>query len=244
MSFLRVSFATMGGRVNRRTIWSTSQAGPGRAKQCFEMQRLSCDPVSDVCLQRVAGAVIAGAIVAYPTETYYALGVRAFDLRARRRLLDVKAREASKPLPLIAADCSQAFALFDRIERRVEVLAEYYWPGPLTIVAVVAPSYRSILGETVGVRVSSGLVAAGLARTLGEPVTATSANFSGEPPISDPDVLASRLSETVDLLVDGGRTPGGDASTVVRLLPGEHAQILRLGPISRSDILRRLGPEG
>ena len=99
-------------------------------------------------------------------------------------------------------------------------LAERFWPGPLTILVAAPPALaHDVSGGTgtVGVRVPADAVVRAIAAASGRPITATSANISGEPPTSDPEEVERVLGDHIDLLIDGGQTPGLAASTIVDL---------------------------
>lgn len=147
------------------------------------MSRGALDGLAD----RIAGAAAAlrrGEVIAYPTETFYGLGALAADGAAVERLLRAKSRPDGKPLPLLGADLAQleAVARFSPLALR---LAAAFWPGPLTLVLPARPGLHPALtggGGTVGLRVTSGEVAAALARAAGGALVATSANPAGQPP--------------------------------------------------------------
>jgi len=169
-------------------------------------------------------------VVAFPTETYYGLGVQALDEAALGRLLRVKAREPKKPIPLLVADR----AMLERVARvpaPAEPLIERFWPGPLTLVLPAVPGLPAQLcndlGE-VGVRISSHPLARGLVERLGAPLTATSANAAG----GEPARTAARVREQLGdvAVLDGGETPGGPPSTVVRFEQGRPV-VLRQGAV-------------
>jgi L-threonylcarbamoyladenylate synthase len=178
-------------------------------------------------MKRAAAALRRGALVAFPTETFYALGADPRKPAALRRLRRAKGRQRGKPILLIAASARQAFALARRpLPPIARELARRFWPGPLTLVlrprsARLARALGSQRG--VAVRVSSEPLARRLARTLRFPVTGTSANRSGEPPARSAAELASPLRRRVAVVIGegpGGRgitTPGGPPSTLVDL---------------------------
>lgn len=124
-----------------------------------------------------------GNILAYPTESFYALGADATDAAAIRRLYRLKRRETKKPIALVAAGLTQVQRFFSMTPAEGR-LARRYWPGPLTILlrpkAHIAA--RSLGARRIGVRVPAHAGARRLARLVGAPITATSANRSGEPP--------------------------------------------------------------
>jgi L-threonylcarbamoyladenylate synthase len=185
-----------------------------------------------------------GGVIAYPTETFYGLGALAADGASVERLLVAKARPDGKPLPLLGADLAQleAVASFSPLARR---LAAALWPGPLTLVLPARPGLHPAItggGTTVGVRISSGQVAAALARAAGGALVATSANRSGEPPPRRADLLDPALRARLDLVLDGGETPGGAPSTVVALV-GETLTLVRAGAVTLEALRAAAGVE-
>lgn len=178
-----------------------------------------------------------GGIVAYPTETFYALGARADDAGALERLLRAKLRPEGKPLPLLAADRAQVLrvAVLDGPAARV---AARLWPGPLTLVLPAVPSLDPAVtagSGTVGIRVPGSDVARALAARAGFALVSTSANPSGGPPPVRAGDLDPALLQGIDGVLDGGPTPGGLASTVVRI-DGEDVRVLREGPIGAQAV--------
>jgi L-threonylcarbamoyladenylate synthase len=185
-----------------------------------------------------------GGVIAYPTETFYGLGALAGDGGAVARLLTAKERPDGKPLPLLGAGLAQleAVATFSPLARR---LAAALWPGPLTLVLPARPGLHPAItggGTTVGVRVTSGQVAAALAAAAGGALVATSANRAGEPPPTRIDLLDPLLRARLDLVVDGGETPGGAPSTVVAVA-GEGLTLLRPGAVTREALRAAAGVE-
>jgi L-threonylcarbamoyladenylate synthase len=184
-----------------------------------------------------AGALRRGLLVAFPTETFYGLAALASDRAALARLASAKLRPEGKPLPLVAADASASFALWEPVPAEARRLAASFWPGPLTVVARAAPGVAPELAPegTVGVRVPGSELARELARLAGGPIVSTSANPSGgAPPVSVAD-LAPDLLERIDLVLDGGRTPGGLPSTVVEVGEGG-PRLVRAGAIPWADV--------
>jgi len=192
-------------------------------------------------LKKAAAVLKAGGLVVYPTETAYALGCDPKNPKAVKRLFSVKAREASKPLPMIAATKSQAGKIV-RSDVSAGILADAFWPGPLTLVAATAvrfaPGIASKRGE-IAVRVSPQPVAVALARALGRPIVSTSANRSGRATAYDAASVLSDLGTSPDLVLDAGRLRRSRTSTVVRSVAGV-CEILREGPITEDDLRRAL----
>ena len=191
-------------------------------------------------LAAAADILRAGGVVAYPTETFYALGALADLPDALARLATAKGRAEGKPLPLIAADVAQAVAvasLDDPVARR---LAERFWPGPLTLVLPAVAPLDPVLcgpGPSVGIRVPAHDLARALARAAGGPLVSTSANWSGEPPVTTASRISQGVLARIDGVLDGGPTPGGLPSTVVEVVRGE-LRLIRQGVVPWQDVLR------
>jgi L-threonylcarbamoyladenylate synthase len=179
-----------------------------------------------------AAALRRGGLVAYPTETFYGLGALATLPAALARLAAAKLRPEGKPLPLVAADEAMAFALWREVPTEARVLARAFWPGPLTLVAAAAAGLPGpVTAEgTVAVRVPGSDLARDLCRHAGGPVVSTSANPSGGAPPVEAEALDPWLLDRIDLVLDGGPTPGGLPSTVVDL-SGPRARLVRAGAV-------------
>lgn len=183
----------------------------------------------------------AGGVVAYPTDTFYGLAADPRNPHAVARLFAIKGRQEGQAIPLIAADAAQAAQAAEFDERALR-LARAFWPGPLSLVlpvrTVVAREVRAEDG-TVAVRVPASDIAQAIARAYGFCITATSANLSGEPPATSAAVVSTTLGGTVDLVIDGGDTPGGTASTLVDVRD-ETPRLVRAGAIDWDRVLRSL----
>jgi L-threonylcarbamoyladenylate synthase len=117
-------------------------------------------------------------------------------------------------------------------------LAARFWPGPLTLVMPAPPRLAPEVtagSGTVGVRVPSHAVARALCAAFERPVTATSANISGQPATDNPDEVAAKLAAVLDLLLDSGTTPGGPPSTIVDVTR-EEMRLIRAGAVSWEDV--------
>lgn len=186
-------------------------------------------------VDEAAARLRAGGVVAFPTETSYGLGCRAFDAAAVERVVRAKGRPEGKPLPVLLPDVETLRRL--QPETPLLVLAEAFWPGPVTLVVPAFPGLPApITADTnmVGVRVSPHPVARALVAALGEPLVATSANRTGEPASADAEACDRAGLVGVDGLVDGGPVPGG-ASTVVGLVDGD-LHLFREGPVSEAEL--------
>jgi L-threonylcarbamoyladenylate synthase len=179
-----------------------------------------------------------GGLVAYPTETLYALGVDALNPSALTRVFKVKGRDPLKALTVIV-DCRGSLRLLTPdVPSIAEKLMEQFWPGPLTILlqalSEVPASLTAGTGK-VGIRVPASAVARELSAVTGRPLTATSANPSGRGGFTSAAEVAAALGGGLDLVMDGGRTPGGSESTIldVTVFP---PLLVREGVLSRERL--------
>ncbi len=193
-------------------------------------------------LSEVIDLLVAGGVVAYPTDTLYGLAVHPWHREGVRRLFAAKGRAADQAIPLVAADLVQVDSHLGPLPTLADRLARGFWPGPLTLV-IPAPSSlpAELLGEggTVAVRVPAHAVARELARLLGVPITSTSANLSGMPATSDPAVVIATLGDRIDGVLDGGYAPGGAPSTIVDA-SGESPRLLRAGAVPWERVVQFL----
>jgi L-threonylcarbamoyladenylate synthase len=195
-------------------------------------------------LEGVHRVIDRGGVLAIPTETYYALGVSPFSPAAIDRLTRLKDRPNAKPILVLLAAPSDLKPLAAEVPPVATVLIERFWPGPLTIVLPARPSLPSSLtagSGTIGVRQPDHLLLLKLLGSVG-PLTGTSANRSGDPPGQSAQTVAATLGDEIDLIVDGGTTPGGLPSTLVSVI--EPARVLREGPITREAITAALADAG
>lgn len=182
-----------------------------------------------------------GGLVAFPTDTVYGVGATAFDASAVERIFAAKGRDSTKAVPILLADQASLADVADDIGPEVRRLAETFWPGPLTIIVSKRETVPDAISQTgtIGVRVPAHPVALELLYASG-PLAVTSANPSGaHDPLTAEDVVAG-LGERVDLILDGGRTPGDRPSTVVDCTVTPPA-LVREGPVSMALILAVLG---
>jgi L-threonylcarbamoyladenylate synthase len=202
------------------------------------------DHPDPLAIDRAARVIRSGGIVAVPTDTLYGLAADPFDAHAVARIFAVKARAAERALPLVAADREQVVSVFGPLSPLGDRLAASFWPGPLTLL-VPAPAGLAVdvTGGTgrVGVRVPRHNVTTALSRAAGRPVTATSANRSGEAPAAGAAEVERSLADAIDLILDAGATPGGPPSTIVDTT-GPEPRLVRAGAIPWERIERCLRP--
>jgi L-threonylcarbamoyladenylate synthase len=192
-------------------------------------------------IARAADELRGRGIVAYPTDTIYGLAVDPANDLVVDRLFEVKGRPAGVPIPLIAASLEQAqdVAVFTDADLR---LARAFWPGPLTIVlAPRRPLAQRILGGgmTIALRVPANPIACALASAFRACVTSTSANRSGQPASTSAAEVVSALGDTIDLVLDGGPSAAGAASTIVEI-GREGPRLVRAGAIAWDRVLESL----
>jgi L-threonylcarbamoyladenylate synthase len=193
----------------------------------------------------------AGGIVAIPTDTVYGIGVALMTPGGIERLFAAKSRPPDKAIALLLGDVEQGHEI-GVLTEEAEALARAFWPGGLTLVvprrtdrelpaALTGGELAPGAIPTVGLRVPAHDAPRALARALG-PLPTTSANRSGEPELRDADEIAAELGEALDLILDGGPSIGGPASTVVAT--GTGVRILRAGAVPEDEIARCLGSAG
>lgn len=182
-------------------------------------------------------ALKAGKLAVFPTETFYALGADPFSATAMTRLFEAKGREPGRLIGLIAADATMALTLAREVPDNARRIADAFWPGPLTLVLPARPGLaQEIAGpDGVAVRVSPHPVARAIAAGLGHPVTATSANLSGQPPATNLAEARAAFGEKVKVYLEGGRMTAAAPSTVVAV-SGNNWKIIREGAISAEQI--------
>ena len=201
-------------------------------------------PMTEAALNQAASVVRDGGVIAFPTETFYGLGVTPWDSAAVQRLFALKGRSSgSSPILVLIRHRTDLESLIAETSPSAELLMKACWPGPLTIVfrahSGIPPLLTAGTG-TIGIRRSAAASVQRLLDAVGGPLTGTSANRSGAlPAVTAQDVQAS-LGADIDLILDGGQTPGGFASTVVdtTVMP---VRLIREGALSRSAVLSVIG---
>lgn len=198
-------------------------------------------------------AVQRGRLVVFPTDTVYGIGADAFDPASVRRLLAAKGRGRDMPPPVLVSAATTLDALAVGVPAYARALVAELWPGPLTIVCRQQPSLQWDLGDTrgtVAVRMPDHPVALELLGRTG-PLAVSSANLTGKDPATDADQAEAMLGDAVEVILDGGPTPGPVPSTIVDCT-GETGRVLRAGVIPRwrmDQVVEPLGvtiegPEG
>jgi len=182
-----------------------------------------------------------GSVIAYPTDTFYGLGADIYNNDAVERIYSIKGRRSDKPIIILISDKKMLRHLIanGQMSHIAERLTDTFWPGPLTLVfnaSDTVPDELTANTGKIGIRLPDNELCRLLIEELKHPITATSANISGEGSIDNPADVAKSLGGMIDVLVDGGKTKGGGASTVVDLTNVEPV-VIREGIIAKSDIL-------
>ena len=184
-----------------------------------------------------------GGVVAFPTETVYGLGARAYDEQAVRRIFTIKARPAHNPLIVHIATIEHVEAVATDIPDAAKNLMATFWPGPLTIVLPCSSTVPQVVTgglTTVAVRLPDHPVASTLIRLVGEPIAAPSANRSGRPSPTQLEYVRREVGNEVDMALDGGTCRIGLESTVIDMSTNS-PHILRSGAITIDMIQAAIG---
>ncbi len=191
-------------------------------------------------IAEAAAMIRRGAVCAYPTETFYGLGVDVTNNQAIKKLFDIKRRDYGNPVAVIVPDREMLRAIVQEIPQKAEVLMDLFWPGPLTILfSTNEKILKQLTTNTgkIGIRISSHPVAVALVKALGKPLTTTSANISGFPPSLSPRHIKSYFGDKVDLIIDSGELAPSKGSTVVDV-SDEKLAVIREG-VLRAELLFR-----
>lgn len=204
----------------------------------MEIMSIDKDGYND-CLKIAASFLQKGRLVCFPTETFYALGVKYDDEIALKRLVELKKRPGSRAFSLMIGDRESIGRLVHEVEFLEEELINAFWPGPLTMVFRAREGLSRLVTDdngTVAVRMPGRSFALDLALLTDIPITATSANISGDPAARSVDEVLASLGSGIDLIVDGGTSVSEFPSTIVDARDDE-ITVLREGAIKRAEIM-------
>ena len=203
------------------------------------------DEEREAAIEAASLAVQRGRLVVLPTDTVYGIGADAFDPAAVRALLAAKGRGREMPPPVLISAATTVDALAVRIPGYARALIDAFWPGPLTLVCHQQGSLQWDLGDTrgtVAVRMPDHEIAREILERTG-PLAVSSANRTGMPAATDADQVEQMLGEEVDVIIDAGESPGGEASTIVDVT-GSQGRVLRRGALSLERLNEVLEPLG
>lgn len=183
-----------------------------------------------------------GGIIAYPTETFYGLGARFDKEDALKKIYELKKRPTEKAMPLIIGNRGMLSEIAKSINDTASALMDNFWPGPLTIIFNAKKGlspYLTAGTNKIAVRIPGESFALYLVREAGFPITSTSANISKMPPADDAETVLKYFGESIDMIIDSGKTPGGLPSTIVDVT-GHKIKIIRDGAIPASELKKFL----
>jgi L-threonylcarbamoyladenylate synthase len=205
-------------------------------------QILKVNSNTDAVLAKARKVLCTGGVIAFPTDTFYALGVNPFNVEAVNRLFELKNRESNKPLILLINSKTQLESLVKEINPAHSALMQRFWPGPLTLLfepRSIIPKNVLAGSKKIAIRHPGNSIAVNLISALGQPITAPSANFSGEPPPVTAIQVQHSFGNKVDLILDGGACQGGEPSTLIDAVETP-VRIVRQGAILFSEIKKSL----
>lgn len=188
--------------------------------------------------RRAIETLTQGGVVVYPTDTVYGVGCRIDDDAAVRRLFVLKGRPHTEALPVLLADVAQLDQYARDVPPAARRLVSRFWPGALTVVLRRSERVPSLVaggGPTVALRIPNHPVPRALVRAVGVPIVGTSANTHGMPSPVTAQLAVYDLGDRVDLVLDGGRVPGGRESTVVDVT-SQSPRVVRQGAIPAKEI--------
>ena len=205
-----------------------------------EMVKINSQKPEPSLIRYAADQIRAGEVLGMPTDTFYGLAADPFNLRAVERVYEIKSRSRHKPLSLLIEDVEQAEQLAKPLPEEFYALAKKFWPGPLTIIVKAAsrlPLKVTANTGNVALRVPNAQIPLEVVRAARIPITATSANLSGESECTSAEAVRDQLGMRIPIIVDGGSSPREIPSTIVDLTDDDARwKILREGAIQSQEI--------
>ncbi len=205
-----------------------------------EIVKINSETPEVSLIRYAADQIRSGQVLGMPTDTFYGLAADPYNLRAVERVYEIKSRSRHKPLSLLIESVDQAEEMAQPLPEEFYALARRYWPGPLTI--IVKASSRLPLKVTantgnVALRVPNAQIPLAVVQAAKIPITATSANLSGETECTTAVAVRDQLQDRIGIIVDGGTSPREIASTIVDLTDEEARwRVLREGAIPSAEI--------
>lgn len=197
----------------------------------------------DFALDAAIDILAKGGLVVFPTDTVYGLGAAVMNRDSIERIFDLKGRDHTKAIAVLLASLEQLeFVSFDFPEI-AKKLGEIFWPGALTMVVKRKKNLPADLSpdDTIGIRIPDHKFARTLISRTG-PLAVTSANLTGQASATNAAMASAQVGNLVDLIIDGGESIGGVASTVIDCT-GEPLKILREGALTRSILQKKIDIE-
>jgi L-threonylcarbamoyladenylate synthase len=206
----------------------------------IRIEKIDADNPDNRVLRQAARLIIKGAVLVCPTDTGYAFSANALDAKAVAKVFNLKGRSYSNPIHIAVSSIEEA-EKYAHIDEAARYLASHFLPGALTLVLPKRETIPAMLvagGDTIGIRVPDNRVIISLAEMVSRPLTATSANISGQPtPYTVEEVVAQlgEIIQSVALILDQGPLPTRELSTIVDLT-ASLPQLIRQGRVSWLDI--------
>lgn len=200
--------------------------------------KINPNAVEPAMIRDIARVLAGNGVIVYPTDTFYGLGANCVSPNALQRIFEIKKRPGFKGLPVLVSDLEMARGMAAELPPIFHTLASRFWPGPLTLVLKGASHLPAELvgpGRTIGVRLPAIPWLHALIRETGVALVTTSANISGEGELDSAEEVNRVFKGKVDLIVDGGLTPGGKPSTVIDLT-GEMPILIREGVLGKKEL--------
>jgi L-threonylcarbamoyladenylate synthase len=204
--------------------------------------KINPNAVEPAVIRDITRVLAGDGVIVYPTDTFYGLGANCVSPKALQKIFEVKKRPSSKGLPVLVSGLEMAEGMAAELPPIFHTLASRFWPGPLTLVLKAASHLPAELvgpGRTIGVRLPAFPWLQALIRETGVALVTTSANISGEGEIDLAEDVIRVFKGKAELIVDGGRTPGGKPSTVVDLT-GEKPILIREGVLGIKELRKFL----
>ena len=177
-------------------------------------------------------------MIAFPTDTYYGLGVNPFNIKGIHRIFEIKSRNANKPLLVLIASEAQVDQLAQSRSQEANGLIKEFWPAPLTLIFNAVPELPDILTANTGkvaIRLPGNKWTRRLVKAVGCPLTATSANRNNEADLQTAEEVEQTFGTEIDLIIDPGPAPGGNVSTLIDTTVSPPV-LLRHGAVTQQEI--------
>ena len=222
-------------------VWETE--GKDKLSDTMETKIYKINSKDDESVEEVALILKNGGLAAVPTETVYGLAANALDGKAVKKIFEAKGRPSDNPLIVHISNMDEWAGLVTEIPEKARLLAEKFWPGPLTIIlekSDIIPDETSGKLSTVGVRMPDNEITRAIIEKAGVPLAAPSANTSGKPSPTNAAYVMEDMKGKIDAVVDGGSCQVGVESTVITLTT-EKPLLLRPGGVTPEMIEEVIG---
>ncbi len=196
--------------------------------------------LTDENISEISSALLCSKIIIFPTETVYGIGANAKDLKACKKIFNIKKRDKGKALIVLISNLKMLDDIVEKTNEIEKKLIKKFWPGPLTIIFNknnTSKISNIVIGNqnTIGIRMTSSSIATRIIDCSGVPIVAPSANISGKPTGTKIKNIIKDLGDKVDYIIDIGDINDNTTSTIVQVIDNE-INILREGKISKEEL--------